>query len=191
MSHTHVVRGEGSGSLAVLLGLGGLDLTLLNVLVVPAIFAASTGVTKGESLKTQTSRSSAVAAPVMLARSAAEPEPEQPLPAAPEFEAPVHVTVMFDLGRWQILPEGRELVLASVGKLKQNQEPIEIVGHADKPGSRSYNQHLSELRAQAVTDLLAESGVDVARIIARGVGEDEASGNGHDRRVDILTGGAQ
>jgi outer membrane protein OmpA-like peptidoglycan-associated protein len=185
------VRGEGSGSLAVLLGLGGLDLTLLNVLVVPAIFAASTGVTKGESLKTQTSRSAAVAAPVVLARSAPEAEPEQPLPAAPELEAPLHVTVMFELGHWQILPGGRELVLASVGKLKQNQEPIEIVGHADRPGSRSYNQHLSELRAQAVTDLLAGNGVDVARIIARGVGEDEASGNGHDRRVDILTGGAQ
>jgi outer membrane protein OmpA-like peptidoglycan-associated protein len=189
MSHTHVVRGEGSVSLAVLLGLGGLDLTLLNVLVVPAIFAASTGVTKGESLKTQTSRSAAVAAPVVLARSA--PEPEQLRPAAPELEAPVHVTVMFELGRWQILPEGRELVLASVRKLKQNQEPIEVVGHADKPGSRSYNQHLSELRAQAVTDLLAENGVDVARIIGRGVGEDEASGNAHDRRVDVLAGGAQ
>ena len=48
-----------------------------------------------------------------------------------------------------------------------------IEGHTDTVGSRDYNQALSERRAAAVVDYVAqEYGVDPARLQAVGLGED-------------------
>jgi outer membrane protein OmpA-like peptidoglycan-associated protein len=48
---------------------------------------------------------------------------------------------------------------------------VEISGHTDSDASESYNQRLSESRARAVTDYLAQAGIAPARMIARGYGE--------------------
>lgn len=68
-----------------------------------------------------------------------------------------------------------------------------IEGYTDSVGSDSYNQDLSERRAQAVRDALVQRGVDSSRITARGYGKahpvaDNASTEGRamNRRVEIV-----
>jgi outer membrane protein OmpA-like peptidoglycan-associated protein len=49
---------------------------------------------------------------------------------------------------------------------------IHVTGYTDRIGSEAYNQHLSELRAEAVKNYLAQSpGIDGAKIIADGKGK--------------------
>ena len=68
-----------------------------------------------------------------------------------------------------------------------------IEGYTDSVGGDSYNQDLSERRAQAVRDALVSRGVDASRITARGYGKahpvaDNASPEGRamNRRVEIV-----
>lgn len=77
--------------------------------------------------------------------------------------------------------------------LKQNPETIvEIAGHADNTGKASYNQSLSQRRAQAVADrLTGPLGVDPTKVSAKGYGETEpvasnatAAGRAENRRVE-------
>lgn len=67
-----------------------------------------------------------------------------------------------------------------------------IVGHTDAKGTETYNQDLSERRAQAARRYLASRGVDSARIDIRGRGEYEPvasneteSGRQLNRRVEV------
>jgi OOP family OmpA-OmpF porin len=67
--------------------------------------------------------------------------------------------------------------LESVGYLvnymKENPgSKAELTGYADELGSTSYNQKLSEQRANKVQALLVAAGVDASRLTARGAGED-------------------
>ncbi|RKR07269.1 outer membrane protein OmpA-like peptidoglycan-associated protein [Kushneria sinocarnis] len=69
---------------------------------------------------------------------------------------------------------------------------VQIDGYTDSTGSDSYNQRLSELRAQAVGNYLARGGVDFNRLIMSGHGEDNpiasndsAQGRAQNRRVEI------
>lgn len=69
---------------------------------------------------------------------------------------------------------------------------VELDGYTDDRGSDSYNQHLSERRAQAVVAYLQEHGVDASRLAARGCGEarplaDNATDEGREqnRRVEL------
>ncbi len=48
---------------------------------------------------------------------------------------------------------------------------VEIAGHTDSNGPDSYNQKLSERRANAVSKYLTNQGIEVARIIVTGLGE--------------------
>ncbi|MDA0146939.1 OmpA family protein [Vibrio sp. LaRot3] len=72
------------------------------------------------------------------------------------------------------------------------QATVEVVGHTDSSGAAAYNQTLSEKRAQAVADALANQGIDPARISVRGEGEDNPvasnstrEGRAQNRRVDV------
>ncbi|MDO9595157.1 MAG: OmpA family protein [Lutibacter sp.] len=67
--------------------------------------------------------------------------------------------------------------LESVGYLinymKENPgSKAELTGYADELGSTSYNQKLSEQRANKVQQLLVASGIDASRLTASGAGED-------------------
>ena len=68
-----------------------------------------------------------------------------------------------------------------------------VEGHTDSQGSDSYNQGLSERRADTVRDYLVQSGYPGERIQSRGMGEgssiaDNASpeGRANNRRVEII-----
>lgn len=70
---------------------------------------------------------------------------------------------------------------------------IQVVGHTDSTGSASYNQNLSQRRAEAVSSILVANGVPSRRIVSVGRGEaqpvasnDTASGRAQNRRVDII-----
>ena len=69
---------------------------------------------------------------------------------------------------------------------------IDVLGHTDSTGSDSYNQTLSERRANAVSQYLSSRGVNQARIATRGYGEmqpiasnETADGRAQNRRVEI------
>lgn len=69
---------------------------------------------------------------------------------------------------------------------------IHVVGHTDSVGSESYNQRLSERRAQSVVDYFASRGVVSNRLYAIGRGElepratnDTEAGRQLNRRVEI------
>lgn len=73
-----------------------------------------------------------------------------------------------------------------------DQTLIEVAGHTDSTGPESYNQDLSERRADAVSRYLASQGVNAERMLVRGYGElypiasnDSASGREQNRRVEL------
>lgn len=85
-------------------------------------------------------------------------------------------------------------VLNSVGKVlaEYEQTVVEVAGHTDSTGSTSYNQSLSERRANSVTSYLSGQGVISQRLITLGMGEarpiaDNSSTTGRqaNRRVEI------
>ncbi len=70
---------------------------------------------------------------------------------------------------------------------------VHIIGHTDSTGPASYNQQLSERRADAVKNYLASNGVSPDRIRTEGRGESEpaasnatAEGRQMNRRVEIF-----
>ena len=85
-------------------------------------------------------------------------------------------------------------VLNSVGKVlaEFEQTVVEVAGHTDSTGSDSYNQQLSERRANSVSSYLSGQGVIEQRLITLGMGEalpvaDNSSTSGRqiNRRVEI------
>ncbi|EPJ43782.1 MAG: outer membrane protein A precursor [Osedax symbiont Rs2] len=73
---------------------------------------------------------------------------------------------------------------------------ITIVGHTDSKGSQSYNQTLSEQRAQAVRAYLSSGGVTTTRLNIQGEGElqprasnETSEGRSRNRRVELLVQG--
>jgi len=75
---------------------------------------------------------------------------------------------------------------------KYNRTLVSIKGHSDSDGSSSYNQTLSENRAQSVSNYLASRRVSRQRLITRGYGEtrpiasnNSSTGKAKNRRVEI------
>ena len=48
----------------------------------------------------------------------------------------------------------------------------DILGYADEVGNSSYNQQLSQKRAEAVKNVLTNAGIDASRLTVKGNGED-------------------
>ncbi|MDH3978258.1 MAG: OmpA family protein [Gammaproteobacteria bacterium] len=85
-------------------------------------------------------------------------------------------------------------VLDSVGKVlvKFDQTFVEVAGHTDSTGSESYNQALSQRRANSVAAYLRSRGIMSDRLITIGVGElypvasnDTEAGRAQNRRVEL------
>lgn len=70
---------------------------------------------------------------------------------------------------------------------------VNVIGHTDNVGDASFNQGLSERRAQAVANILLNGGVASSRVRSIGAGENQpiasnlnASGRQMNRRVEII-----
>lgn len=101
--------------------------------------------------------------------------------------------VLFDTDRWQVKPEGRAL-LDKIARMLEDHPGwrIEIHGHTDSTGPGSWNQILSERRAESVKATLVELGVAAERLSTEGHGpskpvasNDTREGRSKNRRVDF------
>ncbi|HIW07458.1 MAG TPA: OmpA family protein [Candidatus Ignatzschineria merdigallinarum] len=100
----------------------------------------------------------------------------------------------FDFDKATIRPQGRELLNKVAAELVKNAadvRSIELTGHTDSTGSATYNQGLSDRRANAVRNYLIEKGVNPSVITAKGEGisytfdNATAEGRAKNRRVDV------
>lgn len=126
-----------------------------------------------------TPRASAPVAPIAKAPEPA-PAPEPQALAAAEPAAPViekitlNTDVLFPFNSAELLPGGQtKLDQLAQDAQGANVDRVVLTGHADRIGSEDYNQQLSEERAQAVADYLAQKGVDSSRITAEGKGKSD------------------
>lgn len=103
--------------------------------------------------------------------------------------------VYFDYDKATVKPESRPALEDAAKILKDNPTiRVEIQGHTDSDGSASYNQGLSERRAQAVVNYLIQNyGIDRNRLMARGYGQSNpiatnatAEGKALNRRVEFV-----
>jgi outer membrane protein OmpA-like peptidoglycan-associated protein len=104
--------------------------------------------------------------------------------------------VLFDTGRSQLKPGGGR----KIEQLAQflNEHPgrrVQIDGFTDSVGSDSYNEELSQRRADSVKEALLEHGIDPSRIGSYGYGKaypvatnDESGGRQLNRRVEVVIG---
>ncbi|MGD8112497.1 OmpA family protein [Vibrio sp. TRT 21S02] len=129
---------------------------------------------------------------------------EEPVVEVVEEPQPTVVTKTFEtqrLGAGNFELNSTELKAESASKLDElveflntyPQANVEIVGYTDTSGAASYNQMISEKRAQSVSDALVAKGVDASRITARGEGEnnpiasnDNREGRKQNRRVEVI-----
>ena len=101
--------------------------------------------------------------------------------------------VTFELNSATLTPNSL-LTLNSVAEIlkKRPNFKVEVRGHTDSAGSDGYNMDLSQRRAEAVMNYLAEQGVAASKLSATGYGEtqpvssnDTADGRAQNRRVAL------
>ncbi len=102
--------------------------------------------------------------------------------------------VLFDSGSSSLKPGADRSLQQVAAYLTGNAKAkVMVEGHTDSVGDDSFNQRLSEQRAQSVASRLAFMGLDAARVSASGLGEgypvtgnDTAAGRQQNRRVEII-----
>lgn len=102
---------------------------------------------------------------------AAEPAPVAAAPAAPQ-EARLF-TIFFDFDSVAITPVSERVLDAAAQQWANSMGEVTVVGHADAAGPATYNQKLSERRAQAALRELTGRGVKGDVIESDAVGEGE------------------
>jgi OOP family OmpA-OmpF porin len=112
-----------------------------------------------------------------------------------EVEAVIELEgVYFDFDKATIKPEGKVVLNEAAALLKKHERVVvEVAGHTDSTGSDTYNQGLSERRANSVKDYLTSQGVTATRLSAKGYGEaqpvasnDTKEGRAENRRVELI-----
>lgn len=101
--------------------------------------------------------------------------------------------LLFDFDSDAVKGAARENLVALANSLKKYHDTdLIIVGHTDNVGSDSYNQALSERRAQAARSFLVSQGIASSRIRIAGRGESEPIadnnsdyGRSQNRRVEV------
>jgi outer membrane protein OmpA-like peptidoglycan-associated protein len=106
--------------------------------------------------------------------------------------------VLFDTGRYT-LKQNAQIALAKVSTILELYPDlkVQVEGYTDSVGSDSYNQKLSENRANAVHDFLIQNGVPASNVTSVGYGKadpvasnDTADGRRQNRRVNMVVSGA-
>lgn len=115
--------------------------------------------------------------PVKVVEAAPAPAPVPMGPEKPAFEKiTLQAETLFDFDKSVLRPEGKTTLndeVVSKMKMYPQVEAILVTGHTDRIGSDSYNQSLSERRANAVKDYLVSQGVEAGRIQTAAKGESE------------------
>jgi outer membrane protein OmpA-like peptidoglycan-associated protein len=104
--------------------------------------------------------------------------------------------VLFDTGRAQLNPgSGRKLDQLAQFLTDHPERRVQIDGFTDSIGTDSYNQYLSQQRADAVKSALMSRGIDPQRIGSQGYGKgfpvatnEESGGRQLNRRVEVVIG---
>jgi len=104
-------------------------------------------------------------------------------------------SVLFASAKWDLLPAA-QLKLNDVATALIKEDPISkmvVEGHTDSQGGASFNQDLSQHRADAVRAYLVSRGIAGDRITAQGFGSTRAvadntstEGRANNRRVEIV-----
>jgi len=82
--------------------------------------------------------------------------------------------VLFAFDKAELRPEGQQKIDEIAGRLKgANVQLINTIGHADRIGPDKYNQQLSEKRAAAVKEYLAQKGVETSKVHSEGRGKSD------------------
>ncbi|HQL42379.1 MAG TPA: OmpA family protein [Spirochaetota bacterium] len=80
--------------------------------------------------------------------------------------------IHFDFDKWYIRKDSITILDKLVEMMKKNPSLIvEVQGHTDSTGDKTYNQKLSEKRADAVAEYIIKHGISPERISSRGYGE--------------------
>jgi len=102
--------------------------------------------------------------------------------------------VLFESGQTELREEAMASLVEVVDLLQSEPDKnIRIEGHTDSTGEAETNLEISQKRATAVFNALVSLGVDAARVIATGMGEDfpiasneTEDGRKQNRRVDVI-----
>ena len=109
----------------------------------------------------------------------------------------IPIKILFDVNKAEIRAD-QAPQLAQIAEALKSEAlracQIVIEGHTDSDGASDYNQGLSERRAKAVLDYLAQKhGIDAKRLSVKGCGEDRplkpndtAAGKQMNRRVELV-----
>jgi OmpA-OmpF porin, OOP family len=125
----------------------------------------------------------------------APPAPPPPLPPAPPPPPPPKVfLVFFDWDKYNITPEGQQIIALAAQQYKAGGSVrLQVTGYTDTSGSAGYNQRLSERRANAVANALAAQGVARSDMAVSGRGYNDLRvptplgvREPQNRRVEIL-----
>lgn len=102
--------------------------------------------------------------------------------------------ITFDFNREEVKSSFYDVLNSVALVLKKYEKTgIKVVGHTDSIGSQSYNQQLSQRRAQSVADYLQAQGVRGVRMEVLGMGETQPvgdntteAGRALNRRVELI-----
>ncbi len=80
--------------------------------------------------------------------------------------------IYYDFDKWDIREDAKPTLDALAENLKLNPNiRIQLSSHTDCRGNDSYNEALSQKRAQSAVDYLISKGIDPLRLVAKGYGE--------------------
>jgi OOP family OmpA-OmpF porin len=114
------------------------------------------------------------AAPVVEVVEVVETPKAPPPPVVVPFR--LSLDMLFDYDSAALKAGGRDALDALAAQIASSDyQNVQITGYADPIGTASYNQSLSERRAQVIAAYLAGRGVDAAKLAASGAGSVNAS----------------
>lgn len=140
--------------------------------------SSAQGGAKGTNLGFNVAGASGTPAKTLTASKPVAPKAAKPVKAssvAAYAPAQVNMLITFESGSSVLTPQGlanADAFATAMQDPRMQGKRILIAGHTDAVGSRSYNQSLSQQRAEAVKSYLTSKGVDATALEAKGFGED-------------------
>ena len=101
--------------------------------------------------------------------------------------------IEFESGKAALTPSGKAILDEMAAALQRvRDKKVEVIGHTDNVGLRESNLALSQARAEAVRQYLAEKGINPDMVSVSGQGPDRpvadnasADGRAHNRRIEF------